>query len=51
VLDGNTIRLKEEVASGEVLSPIFDMIRGVNARAMGLRQRDADYCCGIGSKV
>jgi len=43
VLDGNTIRLKEEVASGEVLSPIFDMIRGLNARAMCLHQQDADY--------
>ncbi len=27
VLDGNTIGLLEEGASGEVLSPIFDMIR------------------------
>jgi hypothetical protein len=43
VLDGNIIRLKEEVASGELLSPIFDMIRGLNARAMCLHQQEADY--------
>jgi hypothetical protein len=43
VLDRSTIRLKEEVASGETLSPIFDMIRGLNARAMCLHQQDADY--------
>jgi hypothetical protein len=46
VLDGDTIRLKEEVASGEVLPPIFDMIRGLNARAMCLHQQDADYLLG-----
>jgi hypothetical protein len=46
VLDEKTIGFLEERASGEVLSPIFDMIRGLNARAMCLHQQDADYLLG-----
>jgi hypothetical protein len=51
VLDGNTIGLKDEGASGEVLSPIFEMIRGLSAGAMCLHQQHADYLLGLGSKV